>query len=252
MDSLNERYKKELTFDLPIDYKGLSLYPVKMKDYYDFTYSCCVFHQDKNAKGVEYISKTYLEFLIDVIQKDEIEGQMYGIMLYKIFSLVLEDTAIEIQYGTTEEGKPFLKLKDVTLDSAELEELRDVIFGQNFANYKYEVILDPNLKKDMEEYHKIISKKTHIASLEKQILAVQLGYSLTSDYIYNMPIRKFQLAFEVMEKKDTYLMLKQASLSGFVTFKGDINHYLIEDENEEQDTGTIEAQSFINKIQSTN
>ena len=66
-----------------------------------------------------------------------------------------------------------------------------------------------------------------------------------------MSIRKFQLAFEIMEKKTNYLILKQASMSGFVTFKNEINHYLMENDVEEQTEGTVEAQSFINKIQST-
>ena len=40
-------------------------------------------------------------------------------------------------------------------------------------------------------------------------------------------------------------------MSGFVTFKNEINHYLMENDVEEQTEGTVEAQSFINKIQST-
>ena len=121
MESLDKRYQKELTFDLPIEYKGLLLHPVKMIDYFDFIYACCVFQQDKNAKGFQYISKTYLEFLVDIIKQGELEGQMYGIMLYKIFSLVLDETAVEVKYGTTEDNKPYLEVKDTTLDSAEFE-----------------------------------------------------------------------------------------------------------------------------------
>ena len=250
MESLDKRYQKELTFDLPIEYKGLLLHPVKMIDYFDFIYACCVFQQDKNAKGFQYISKTYLEFLVDIIKQGELEGQMYGIMLYKIFSLVLDETAVEVKYGTTEDNKPYLEVKDTTLDSAEFEEIRDLILLQNLPKYKHEEILDKDLQKDIKEYQRLTSKGTHMASLEKQILAIQLGYGLSSDYIYNMSIRKFQLAFEIMEKKTNYLILKQASMSGFVTFKNEINHYLMENDVEEQTEGTVEAQSFINKIQS--
>ena len=174
-----------------------------------------------------------------------------AVFYYKIFSLVLDETAVEVKYGTTEDNKPYLEVKDTTLDSAEFEEIRDLTLLQNLPKYKHEEILDKDLQKDIKEYQRLTSKGTHMASLEKQILAIQLGYGLSSDYIYNMSIRKFQLAFEIMEKKTNYLILKQASMSGFVTFKNEINHYLMENDVEEQTEGTVGAQSFINKIQST-
>ena len=57
-------YLQELTYDEPITYKELKIYPVLMKDYIEFhsLVSCLLI--DKNSRpDIKIISMTYLRFL---------------------------------------------------------------------------------------------------------------------------------------------------------------------------------------------
>ncbi len=66
-----------------------------------------------------------------------------------------------------------------------------------------------------------------------------------------MTIRKFFIALEMIDKKLHYTILKQASLSGFVEFKQEITHYLVEDNRSIGDS-VVDYSQFQNKINSVN
>ena len=66
-----------------------------------------------------------------------------------------------------------------------------------------------------------------------------------------MTIRKFDIALELIDKKLHYTIAKQASLSGFVEFKQEITHYLIED-NKGIDDSVVDYSQFKNKLDSVN
>lgn len=249
-DSLDKKYEKELTFDLPIEIHGLALHPVKLKDYIDFMLSLHVLRLNKNEMNPLYISMTYLDFLVTMLQDKEGMGFIYKIMLFKCFSLAVNNPDLMITYGVDENDKSYIKIGDVILHTKEFDEIRELILFQNLPNYKEQNIRDSDLRKDLEEYEKLMNKDKKWASLEKQIISVQLGTSLPLKYIYEMSIRKFILTLELTDKKLHYVIYKTASMSGMVKFEKDIDHYMIERSNGIEDK-VVEANTFINKIQST-
>ena len=58
------KYEKEFTNDEPVNFKGLMIYPVKMRDYFKYNICSQVLDIDKNSIPDEkVISMSYLDFL---------------------------------------------------------------------------------------------------------------------------------------------------------------------------------------------
>lgn len=247
-DTLDKKYEKELTFDLPIEIHGLKFVPVKLYDYIDFLLASNIFKLEKNDLDVKYIQMTYLDFIVDLLLNRD-KDEVFKYMLYKCFSLCLNDESVRISYGLGSSQKSYLIINDIQLSSFQLESIKEIILVQNFPNYSENKILDKDLKKEIEEYDKIINKNKKWVSLEKQIVTVMLSTSLNLEEIYQMPIRKFILALEMADKKMHYVIYKAASMSGLVKFKEEIKHYMLEETNS-LESKFVQTEDFVKKINS--
>ena len=80
-----------------------------------------------------------------------------------------------------------------------------------------------------ERYDKIVNKnKDSIEppTLEELIvhLTAETGYPI--DYVYGLSYRKFRMMLKSVEDKTEYKILKAAEMSGNVTFKEPIEHWI--------------------------
>ena len=107
------------------------------------------------------------------------------------------------------------------------------------------------MAEDLKKADEIRNKGKTPSDIEKQEMAVVIGSSLTLEDVKNMTIRKFYIALELIDKKLHYTIAKQASLSGFVEFKQEITHYLIEDNRGIEDS-VIDYSQFKDKLNSAN
>lgn len=226
-------YKQQLINDEPIEIiKGLKIYPVSLRDY--IMYSACsqVMQIDKNSiNDPRIISMSYLEFLIFMIQED-IKSNVYGTatMLYTLISIVIKIDKPDITYAEDEKGKLFISIEGVRLYKKDFDIFRKTILYQNSPSYKEEYI-NPELKADIEKAKELRSRGHKPKDIEYQIMAVVLGTGMSYEQVLDMTIRRFYIASELIESKMAYQMQMQASMSGFVQFKGEIPHYLSESNN---------------------
>lgn len=247
-------YKSELINDEPIEiFDDLFIHPIKMRDYIRFSISSSVLKINKNeSNDPKIISMSYLDYLIYLMRTEQPVGK-YGLnvtesLLGMIMALVTQDEKINIEYGTNEKKKSYLIIGKTKLYKKEFEKLRKLILLQNIPDYE-ETYINPELAKDLEKAEKIRNKGRVPCDIEKQEMAVVIGSSLTLEDVKNLSIRKFFIALELIDKKLHYTMAKTASLSGFVEFKSDIVHYLIENESSMEDK-VIDYSQFKNKINS--
>lgn len=246
------KYEKEFTNDEPVNFKGLMIYPVKMRDYFKYNICSQVLDIDKNSIPDEkVISMSYLDFLIYTISSKAEEGISISYALYEILKLCLKENEIDIYYGKNEKGKSYIKIKDVEITKKDFDELRYLILHQNVPNYNDEHI-NPELAKELAKKKELESKGKHSVSLEKQIMSVVIGSSLSLEEVLDLSIRKFFIVMEMIDKKLNYIMYKQASLSGMVEFSNEIEHYLTEVESNGIDNEVMDFNSFKNKIESGN
>ncbi len=240
-------YESEFTFDEPVNVNGLLIYPIILKQYYQFNACSKILAIKKNSiADVKVIQMSYLEFILSIIQDNSEISKEYSVMLYGIFSMCLRKNDFTMNYGL-ENNKIYLEVDNVKLFSSDFELVRKLIMEQNIPDYKEEYI-NPELEADLEEADRIRSGNKKQCSIEKQLVAVSIGTSMSIEAIKLMTIRKFLILLEMIDKKMHYIMLRTASLSGMVEFKTPVNHYLIEDNNNTIDNKVMNYDTLQKKI----
>ena len=227
-EEIYKNYYEELTFDDPIDYKGLLLYPVSIKKINKFLQSSSVLRiQKEYIPDKEIIKMSYLKFLMTNIdkEKDEYGESLTFDLLALCFMICMRIEEISIRLFIDEDGKTKLILNGVEIDENEFDYLRKLILYQNLPNYDDE-LMNPDLKNDLEEADKIKNGGEETEDFEHLIANLVIGTGMNIDDVKNLPIRKFYIIGQVMDRKLHYSIYKQASVGGFVEFKQPITHYL--------------------------
>ena len=227
-EEIYKNYYEELTFDDPIDYKGLLLYPVSIRKINKFLQSSSVIRiQKEYIPDKEIIKMSYLKFLMTNIDKEKEEyGESLTFDLLALcFMICMRIEEISIRLFIDEDGKAKLILNDVEIDENEFDYLRKLILYQNLPNYDDE-LMNPDLKNDLEEADKIKNGGEETEDFEHLIANLVIGTGMNIDDVKNLPIRKFYIIGQVMDRKLHYSIYKQASVGGFVEFKQPITHYL--------------------------
>ena len=227
-EEIYKSYYEELTFDDPIDYKGLLLYPVSIRKINKFLQSSSVIRiQKEYIPDKEIIKMSYLKFLMTNIDKEKEEyGESLTFDLLALcFMICMRIEEISIRLFMDKDGKAKLILNDVEIDENEFDYLRKLILYQNLPNYDDE-LMNPDLKNDLEQADKIKNGGEETEDFEHLIANLVIGTGMNIDDVKNLPIRKFYIIGQVMDRKLHYSIYKQASVGGFVEFKQPITHYL--------------------------
>lgn len=227
-EEIFKNYYDELTFDDPIDYKGLLLYPVSIRKINKFLQSSSVLRiQKEYIPDKEIIKMSYLKFLMTNIDKEKEEyGESLTFDLLALcFMICMRIEEISIRLFIDEDGKTKLILNGVEIDENEFDYLRKLILYQNLPNYDDE-LMNPDLKNDLEQADKIKNGGEETEDFEHLIANLVIGTGMNIDDVKNLPIRKFYIIGQVMDRKLHYSIYKQASVGGFVEFKQPITHYL--------------------------
>jgi hypothetical protein len=236
------------TFDDPIPYKNLLLYPVQLKDFYKFqVFASCYFLEKNSKTNIKYISMPYLQFLYET---DNVANNN-KLFFDGLLRVVLKKPTMSAYYGLDENGKAFFSIDDVKYDSNDFTEIKNIIVEQNNLELPDETI-QKEVRDKMEEarrYKQRISGNK-IASLEEQIIALGIYTGWTLDYIQTLTIRKFIKAIRRSDHILTSKIYLQASLSGMVEFKDKsvIKHWLSELDTDKNKDIIVDVKSVQNKI----
>lgn len=218
------QYQRYFVFDEPIPYKKLLLYPVRIKDYYDFLYCASCLMLEKNSirdpiLAVKAISMSYFEYMISVSTKEDNFRHLFvGLM-----AIVLNkktDENFEIGFYWDKDKKPVFQIEDEFYTSDDFDNLRQIIAEQNglsLPNEKIQKDVRDKLEEAQRLKQKINNSKT--ADFEEQITALSLYSGITLENIYSMTVRKFTMAIQRANHMIMSNIYLTASMSGFVTFK---------------------------------
>ena len=243
-------------FDQPVQYKALTLYPVRIKDYIIFQGLASCLSLEKNSikdpvQAVKAISMSYLQYMFLVSDSENNIIQLFvGLM-----ALVLgkkDDKDFEIKYWNDGTGGLFLDIDGNTYDSYDVDVLREIISEQNMYELPDETI-QKEVREKIEEARKYREKlnKSGVASMEDQIIALSLYSGWDLEKIYGMTIRKFLLSIRRANHMIHSNIYLTASMSGFVTFKNKsaLRGWLadLEDDDRNSDV-TISLESVQNKV----
>jgi hypothetical protein len=248
-----------ITYDLPVDYRNIKIYPITMKDYLSFSaYSGCLLIDKNSIPDVKIIEMTELEYIYYSSNKN-MEEKPYLLYFDRLLSLCLKDDesfndikkSFE-RYGYDKEKKPIFIIKEEIYKPEDFDNLKLIIAQQNEVE-----LIDENISKEVRDslekardFKKKLSGNKNI-SIEDYIISLSISTGWTFDYIYSMTIRKFLKSIRRMDNLIHYKIYLGASMSGMVEFKDKsfIKHWLsdLNDEDKYSDV-SIDMQEMEDKI----
>ena len=245
-----EKYMAQLTFDSPIYVEDIPLYPIQMEQYYEFNIASSILQIKKDRiPDARVISMSYMEYLIMLIEQESANGDQstIGGLYASLIALCTRNNDIRVSIDKNEHEKYCFAIDGVKLTNRSFNEMKDIILFQNNPSYTG-IELNEELEKEIEEADRIRNYGKHSVSLEEIIISAMVGTSANIEDIKKMSIRKFFKLISMKDKEMNYKILTQASMSGFVTFKSPIQHYLETTDSNWLDDKVHTYNSFKNKL----
>ena len=255
MAKINVDYyqSKYFTFNKPVQWKGLTLHPIKVKDWLEFASCCVVLDLNKNeTDNIEIIQMNYLKWLIIMSLTEDENGELgFGdyVMpkLYRI--LVLCFSVDDIEVSLDEEYRAFIRIGKVKLSPKDFDEFRILVMYQNLSEYEEKKIIDSDLQKAIDDYNDLVNRDIEIPSLERQIVVLANERHVMEETIFEMPYRKFKMALDEIIGKLDYQINKTAERSGMVEFKQPIDHWIYKaKKNKNAVIGAVDYSELESKI----
>lgn len=242
-------------FDEPYPYKDLKIHPILMKDFGVFN-SCisCLLLPKNYEPDIAIIKMSYLEYLFYMIIKSQEENNdqtLISMLYYMMNNLILKDQ--EFILSTNEQGVPIFIVNGVQYDSFDFDNLKEIIFIQNEVEREDENMSFEVIKALREAKQKKMELESNSqGNLEEIVTSMMIYTGWDSCKIKNMTKRKFFMCIERIEILESYKICTTAEMSGMVTFKDKVSHWLSHYKRQGvYDDIKMDKDAFSNKFKDT-
>lgn len=241
-DKIEELYGSQFLWSQPVEYKNVTLYPIKCAEIQVFYMSVYSLLYDPLRYNSLISTLPRLYFLTDILNhQNDNEYFKENQFLFQLFfqfqillKLVLGD---EQQYEfVNNRNKWFLRIikqvkgeddiKEITIDikTKDFDMMREIILHQNGVDYD-DTFIHEDIRQWIAEQES--ANKSPQATIEDYMEAfmMQMGFCDTESF-KNIPLRRFNRIVEKILARENYNIQMTASMSGFVIFKGEINHWI--------------------------
>jgi hypothetical protein len=261
-----DKYDVYNIFDLPIPYKQLMFYPVRMSNYLYFSgYSQCLTLDKNSVPDVRVISMTYWDYLCFASS----EEYPFYVWFRNLLRMCLQNPTLEMNIDNDgknyyfeldvgekytekdEKGIEVEKRKYIRFFNQDFEFIKEIIVSQNDVDMP-DFTISKELRDEMDrqrEFRKKISN-TKPCDLEELMVCINAATSTDLEKLYQMTIRKFNKLVRRVGEYTDYKIYKTAVMSGMVSFK-DKNfppHWMRELEKDKFDGLAMELDSLKNQI----
>jgi len=285
VEYFQDRY---FTYDLPIPYKGLTLYPVTVKDYNEFlsASACLTLNKNDDPQGIRM---SHIDYLLSKM-KDEKEGPIWSLKFTKILELCLhiksglkcpkcgkfmsfeefyakyEDPSIQdknqilfcecgeqfvetIRYKENDKKKTIFVFDGVELDSKDFNKLRKYIMYQNLPDYKDDSWVDKAIRDDQAARAELKSRGGGTATLERKIIGICTNLHWGIEKVYSLSIRKFLMILSMIDDVMNYTITRTGLMSGFASLpKGETLEHWLYKKDEGMYGSAVDADSYKSQI----
>ena len=219
-----EKYSKNVLFELPIKYLGITIYPILMEDVFDF-YKCAgvlmINPLDFNDPKVAAMS--YLELVINLsLFQEEFKKNFISMLC-----LTMHITENDIKINSNEENGlmnySLLIQQDnewKTINGNMFTKLKNLICFQNGLE-----ILNLRENQDVIRAKRAISQQANpdgAPSIKDQVYSVSAETGIDIGTIMKWSINRFNETLKACDRLIHYKIYRSAELSGMVTFKNGI------------------------------
>ena len=220
-------YNKEIKYN-----EHITLYPIKMKDIITFQQYQIALTLRKDAifQDKQIIKMGYLEFIKYTCRNDEL-AQKYNMPLlpfyYDFIIGVLQLACgedVEIKYNTSTLD---FSINDFLITNEVFDDIRKIIIIQNDIDFDVDEFMNIDTVKALEKAREFEAKKSkEKADIEDYIDSLIIGMKITEEYVSNLTIRKFWRYIKRINKHEEYEACRSGQMSGMVTFKEPIQHWM--------------------------
>lgn len=220
-------YNKEIKYN-----EHITLYPIKMKDIITFQQyqMALTLRKDAIFQDKQIIKMGYLEFIKYACRNDEL-AQKYNMPLlpfyYDFIIGILQLTCgedVEIKYNASTLD---FSINDFLVTDEVFDDLRKIIIIQNDIDFDIDEFMNIDTVKALEKAREFEAKKNkEKADIEDYIDSMIIGLKVTEDYVSNLTIRKFWRYIKRINKHEEYEACRSGQMSGMVTFKEPIQHWM--------------------------
>lgn len=252
VDNLEKYVERYRTFDEPVPYKSIGIYPIITKDYFQFIDSIDILKIEKNKiPDINIIQMSYLSFLLCLIIENEdflnkfitlcdlcLHVNKGNDLLNKNFPkgqvLLGRSNSDEIYFINGYDiqfinsgSSTWISINGERLSSIEFDEVIEIIFFQNFPSYD-NAEMSEDFKNMVEEYYRLKNKNIKPPTLEEQLVAIMAQNGMGKAEIKQETIYTIKCMIDSIVGKTDY-EIQHLYRSHAMTDKKlpDIEHWLI-------------------------
>ena len=247
-----------LTYDLPVPYKNINIYPATVKDYVLFNaYVRCLTLNKNEIPDAKVISMSNLDYILYATEQN-VNEQPYLYWFDRLLAMCLKDdeTFIKIEdslkrYGYNKDNKAIFMIGEEIYNSRDFDKIKTIICEQNLVD-----LPDENVSKEVRDsLDEAVDYKNKLAgnkpgNFEDYIISISIATGWTLEYIYSLTIRKFIKSIRRLDNLIHYKIYLASSMSGMVEFKDKsfIKHWLT---NLEKENKYEEVELDLDKMKGT-
>ena len=233
MEIRKELLTPQLIYNKPIKYNQfITLHPIKMKDIVTFQQCqlALTLRKDSIFHEKQIIKMGYWEFIKYACRNNELAEQYkipllpyYYDYILMMLSLVCDENT-EITYNTQTLD---FSINGFQVDDEIFDDLRKIIIIQNDIDFDIDEFMNIDTVEALEKAREFEAKKNkEKADIEDYIDSLIIGLKVTEEYVSNLTIRKFWRYIKRINKHDEYTACRSGQMSGMVTFKEPIQHWM--------------------------
>lgn len=220
-------FNKEYKYD-----EHITLYPVKMSNVLEFQQAQPAITLRKNAifHEKELLKMSYLELIKYACRNSEL-SQKYDIKLlpiyYDIILQLLQLVCGENANITYNRDTLDFYINNELITDTIFDDIRKIIMIQNDIDFDIDEFMNIDTVKALEKAREFEAKKNkERADIEDYIDSLIIDLKVTEDYVSNLTIRKFWRYIKRINKHEEYQTCRSAQMSGMVTFKESLQHWM--------------------------
>lgn len=145
------------------------------------------------------------------------------------------------------QGVKTLYIGNTEITKKDYDELRQIVCYQNIPDHDDEYI-DPELKKELEEKARLENPNMVQPTLEKQMSCIASSSAYKYEELKNITIRKFVLLLRTIDAKLHYFAYRQGELSGMISFKGEIQHWIYSSDKKNKSDSVMTLDKLKDKL----
>ena len=226
----------------PIEFKGITLYPVFYRDINVFSAAIYSLLYDPLRHSLPISTLPRLYFLTDCINHQN-DGEYVNahpdlINLWTQLTVLLSLVLKEQKFNFVDVGNGRWALvvykqvtdtetQEIIIRAKDFEKMRKIILHQNAVDYD-DTFVHEDIRQWIEEQEKTEEQKRVTIEDYREVYAfgTNMRESWNLENFYPMPLRHFYRGVDKILARENYNIQMTASMSGLVSFKGEITHWM--------------------------